>query len=92
MICSSMIKDHIKKNQLEPNSIEITTKMKRLRDPVKSFSRKRGKTKTKRKMTIQNTLNKDIRNLEWKMNDLRKSSESLDEKFSKTCEGYTKQP
>ena len=59
-----MIKDHIKKNQLEPNSIEITTKMKRLRDPVKSSSRKRGKTKTKRKMTIQNTLNKDIRNLE----------------------------
>ena len=59
-----MIKDHIKKNQLEPNSIEITTKMKRLRDPVKSFSRKRGKTKTKRKMTIKNTLNKDIRNLE----------------------------
>ena len=56
IISQRTINDRIKKNNLKPNGVEITTKIKNVVQLIRDknlFSRRRRKRKTRRKITVQ---------------------------------------
>ena len=56
IISQKTINDRIKKNNLKPNGVEITTKIKNVVQLIRDknlFSRRRRKRKTRRKITVQ---------------------------------------